>query len=73
MLQTVTQINYLNFKLIQSEHGISMDQTDHILRMVELYFGPKYMTCRIDTPLRTDKQFEIDISQDIPATTAELK
>jgi hypothetical protein len=72
-LQTGIRINYLNFKLIQSEHGISMDQTDHILCMVDLYFGPKYITRRTDTPLRTDKQFEIEISNDIPATTSELK
>ena len=72
-LQTCIRIKYLNFKLIQSEHGINMDQTDHILCMVDLYFGSKYITWRKDTPLRTDKQFEIEISNDIPATAAELK
>jgi hypothetical protein len=41
--------------------------------MVDLYFGPDYVTRRTDTPLRTDKQFDIEISNDIPATTAELK
>ena len=50
-----------------------MDQTDHILCMVDLYFGPKYITCWTDTPLTTDKQFEIEVSNDIPATTTELK
>ena len=72
-LYTGIQIDYLNFKLIQSKHRISMDQTDHILCMVGLYSGPKYITRRIDTPLRTDKHFEIYISNDVPATTAELK
>ena len=59
LLQTGIQTNYLNFKLIQSEHGISIDQTYHILCMVDLYFGPKYITRRKNTPLRTDKKFEI--------------
>ena len=50
-----------------------MDQTDHILRMLELYFGPDYKNRKTDTPLRADKQFELEIQHDNPATTQELK
>ena len=55
-IQTGTRINYLSFKIIQSEHRISMDQTDNILWMLELYFRPDYKTRWTDTPICTYKK-----------------
>ena len=50
-----------------------MDQTDHILCMLGLYFGTNYITCQTDTPLRTYKQFQLEMSNYIPATITEFK
>ena len=62
---------YLNNKIIQSEHGISVDQTDFINDIL-LEFIPRNMKIpRTDTPLWTDKQFSIDILDAIPADEAE--
>ena len=63
----------MNFKIIQSDHGISMDQTDHIVRMLKLYFVPDHKPSKTDTPLCTNKQFNLEILQDNPATAQGLK
>lgn len=71
-LQSGVRINYLNFCIIQSKRGIILDQTDHILDMLANYFPKAATTWKVDTPLRTDSQFETEISNNIPADPLEL-
>ena len=44
-----------------------MEQTDHILDMVQAYFTDDSSVIRTYTPLRTDKQFEHEIQYENPA------
>ena len=67
-LQRGPRFTYLNFRIIQSTHGISLDQTDHILHFLETFFSANAKVARTDTVLRTDKQFNNKISFDAPAT-----
>ena len=71
--QTGHVINYLNYRIIQSSHAISIDQTDFILSILDLYLPRSTKHPRIDTPLRTDKQFDVEIVNSVPATPSELK
>ena len=66
-------IYYLNYKIIQSEHAISIDQTDFIQEVIEKYIPKNSVTPKIDTPLRTDRQFADEIKSSLPADAHELK
>ena len=52
-----TEFTYLNWRIIQSATHITMDQSDHIIKMCQSYFKgrtpPKY-----GIPFRTDSQVE---------------
>jgi len=66
-------IYYLNYRIIQSQHAISIDQTQFILDIVHHYI-PRNSKCpKTDTPLRTDRQFDSEILNCIPASPSELK
>ena len=52
-IQEGTQLNFLNFRIIQSPAGISIDQTAHILDKVKKYTSS--FSKIINTPLRTDR------------------
>ena len=64
-------INFLNLQIITSDHAISLDQTQHILDLVEPFFPHHFH--KINTPMRTDKKFEIEYASVLPATKDELK
>jgi hypothetical protein len=73
-----TLIKYLNIRIIQSDLGISYDQTEHIKRKIlQKHFpddkiGDSIMK-EVHTPFRTDNQYEIDLLEQLPATKEELK
>ena len=73
--QTGTVLKYLNVRIIQTDMGISIDQTQHIkTNVVEKYFPPE-RTERLksaDTPYRTDSEYERALSETLPATGREL-
>jgi len=66
-------IHYLNYRIIQSAHGISIDQNKFILDIVHQYIPAKSKCPKIDTPLRTDRQFDQEVLESTPATPKELK
>ena len=68
-----TILKFLNFKIIQSPHGISADQTSHIDEMLRKYFPPGTKVGKTETPLRSDRQYQEEIYHSIPATPSELK
>ena len=72
-LQRGPCFSYLNFRIIQSTHGISIDQTGHILHFLKIFFNSTAKVARTDTVIRTDKQFNNEIAFDIPASASELK
>ena len=73
--QTGTVLKYLNIRVIQTDMGISIDQTQHIkTNVVEKYFPPN-RTERLksaDTPYRTDSEYEKALAETLPARGKEL-
>ena len=72
--QTGPVLNYLNLRIIQSPHGISIDQTDHIrTTILDAWFkGPSDQIKTAPNPYRTDSQFEADLAESLPASDEEL-
>ena len=66
-------LKYLNFRIIQSVHGISIDQTSHIQELVHTYIPVDSKIDPVNTPLRSDRQFNDEVATSIPATPSELK
>ena len=66
-------LKYLNFRIVQSQHGISIDQTDHILEMVEPHYPRSSHFSKVDSPFRTDRSYEHELNTSIPASKDELK
>jgi hypothetical protein len=76
--QTGTKIKYLNIRIIQSDLGISYNQTEHIEhKIIQKHFLPekigKFTMKEVHTPFRTDSQYKIDLAEQLPATKEELK
>ena len=71
--QEGTVLKYLNFRIIQSTHGVSIDQTTHIQELVNTYTPIDMKLQIVDTPLRADRQFQTEIANSIPSSPAELK
>ena len=72
-LQTGDVIKYLNYNIVQSTFGISMDQTAHILDLADTYLGKDNKYSSTATPLRSDRQFNEEMYLSVPATPSELK
>jgi hypothetical protein len=77
-IQTGTAVKYLNNRIIQSDLGISYNQTEHIKhKIIQKHFPPQKigdsMMKEVHTPFRTDSQYEIDLAEQLPATKEELK
>ena len=75
-VQTGTVLKYLNVKIVQTDFGISIDQTQHIkTTLIDRLFPPN-RTERlkpVDTPYRTDGEYERALAEALPATGQELK
>ena len=65
-------IEFLNYRIIQSVHGISVNQTAHILEMLD-NFLPNEKCKNTTTPLSSDKQYNEEVYLSLPATPAEPK
>ena len=50
-------LKYLTFRIYQSPLGFSVDQTDHIMELVNDWF-PNGKFRKVDTPFRTDYTYE---------------
>jgi hypothetical protein len=74
--KTGSLLNYLNLCIIQSELGVSYDQTDHIRKMVKKHFPPEKIgdskTKTVHTPFRTDTQYEKDLMEQLPVKGKDL-
>ena len=71
-----TVLEYLNLRIVQTDAGISYDQTEHIQNTIVNKFFPPQSTERlktVHTPFRTDSEFENDLVEQLPATGDELK
>ena len=62
IMQKGTQLKYLNFRILQTTHGISIDQCDHILELVYTYIPVDTKISPANTPLRSDRQFNDEVA-----------
>jgi hypothetical protein len=69
-------LNYLNLRIVQSIHGISIDQTQHIRdTILDVWFPAdteEGMVKSAYTPFRTDSDYEKALAETLPATDEEL-
>ena len=69
-------MKYLNMRIIQTDEGISIDQTHHIkTTILDNWFLPKQteQLKTADTPYRTDSDFERQLETQLPAIGEDLK
>ena len=66
-LQEGSVLKYLNFRIFQSPLGFSIDQTDHIMELVNEWF-PTGNFRNIDAPFRTDSPYEKELLAALPLT-----
>ena len=55
-LQEGSVLKYLNFGICQSPIGLSVDQTDHIMELVNEWF-PTVKLRKVDTHFSTDSSY----------------
>ena len=69
------ELSFLNFCLIQSEFGISLDQTTHIRQIIlNVYFPSDYGTVPFESsPFPLSSDFEMRLFQDPNLTDDEIK
>ena len=66
-------MKYLNVRLVQTDLGISIDQTHHIkTTILDPWFPKGELIKTADTPYRTDSDFEKALRTQLPATGKEL-
>ena len=66
-------LKYLNLQIIQSDAGISIDQTQHIIRMLKPHYPKGSTFTKTNIPFRTDRDYEKELMDAIPATPPELR
>jgi len=66
-------LQYLNLQIIQSDAGISIDQTKHIFKMLKPHFPINSAFTATDIPFRTDRAYEEEMMDAVPASPSELK
>ena len=72
--KTGSTIFYLNIKIIQTSHGISCDQTEHIKeKIVKPRFGETNTFKKTHSPFLVNNQYENQLSEQLPATPTQLK
>ena len=68
------ELSYINLLVIQSPHGISIDQTAHINVKIPAQWFPNAteISKSAPTPFKEDRIFEVDLSETLPSTPGEL-
>ena len=64
-------LKYLNLRICQSHLGFSIDQTDHIMELVNEWF-PTRKFRKVDTPFSTDSAHEKELMAALPLTVNTL-
>ena len=70
-VQELYVLKYLNFRIFQSTLGLSIDQTDHIMELVNEWF-PTVKFRNVDTPFWTDSSYKEELLADLPLTGHDL-
>ena len=68
-----TELSFLNFRIIQSEHGISLDQSNHIINsLLKQYFDKDEKVKYESSPFPLDNKFEYELFTALPMSDEEL-
>ena len=68
------KLQFLNFRIIQSEHRISIDQTNHIVQsMMNDYFDKDEKVKYESSPFPLDSKFEYELFVALPMSEDELE
>ena len=66
-VQEVLVLKYLNFRIFRYPLGFSIDQTDHIMKLVNEWF-PTGKFRNFDTPFWTESSYEKELLAALPLT-----
>ena len=66
-VQEGSVLKYQNFRICQSPLGFSVDQTDHIIEIVNEWL-PDGKFMKFDTPFSTDSTYEKELMTALPLT-----
>ena len=66
-VQEGSVLKYLNFRIFQSALGFSVDQTDHIMELVNEW-SPTGKFRKVDTHFRTEYAYEKELLAALPLT-----
>ena len=68
------ELQFLNFRIIQSEHGISIDQANHILQSIlNDYFDKNEKVKYESSPFLLDSKFDYELYAALPMSEDELE
>ena len=71
--RTGPELAFLNFRIIQSEHGTSIDQTNHIQQTIlNKYFTTDKRVPFYSSPFPLDSKFEIELFESLPLSENDL-
>ena len=71
--QTGAVLKFLGMRIIQSDHGISMDQAEYTYEMLQHYFGTDLDKVKTHkTPLPYDKDMEKELRDAIPIQSVDM-
>ena len=68
-----TRMKFLSLHIYQSDSGTSIDQTQHINKILATWFDNGHATKIVNSPFPTDTHFETDLSQTPVLTESDLE
>ena len=68
-----TRMKFLSLHIYQSDSGTSIDQTQHINKILATWFDNGHATKIVNSPFPTDTNFEMDLSQTPVLTESDLE
>ena len=74
-IQSGAELSFLNLRIIQSNHGISIDQTQHIERTILQPYWLDHPTNKIyfkESPFPLDTKFEYELYDALPLQDSDL-
>ena len=72
-LQVGKVLKFLGIRIVQTDHAISIDQSEYIFEALEKYFGQDCEKVKtISTPMRYDNNYERELYEAIPLEANEL-
>ena len=71
---TGSLLHFLNYRIIQSEHGISVDQYSHIRQnILNIFFKPTDEVAFVSSPFPLDPAFEMELYKSTPLPEEEVE